>query len=58
MFDIGFLEVVLILIVALLVIGPKQLPQLAQTCGALVRKAKQWLNQTKDILNDKPDDEH
>lgn len=33
MFDVGFAEVGLVLIVALFVLGPKRLPQVAKTCG-------------------------
>ncbi len=33
MFDIGFQELVIIFVVALLVFGPKKLPELAKTMG-------------------------
>ncbi|HSO80570.1 MAG TPA: twin-arginine translocase TatA/TatE family subunit, partial [Chromatiaceae bacterium] len=33
MFDIGFLEMVLVGVVALLVVGPERLPKLARTAG-------------------------
>ncbi|MDC8014222.1 Sec-independent protein translocase protein TatB [Tahibacter sp. BL] len=40
MFDIGFSELVLIGIVALLVLGPERLPGAARTVGALLRRAR------------------
>lgn len=40
MFDIGFSELLLIGIVALLVLGPERLPKVASTVGALLRKAR------------------
>lgn len=44
MFDIGFWELVIIVIVTLLVIGPEQLP-------AFARKAGQWTAQIKRLTN-------
>jgi sec-independent protein translocase protein TatB len=41
MFDVGFSEVLVIGVVALLVLGPEKLPQAARTVGALLRKIKQ-----------------
>jgi len=43
MFDIGFLEMTLILVVALLVIGPDKLPGLAKTAGL-------WYGKTKAVM--------
>lgn len=40
MFDIGFSELLLIGVVALLVLGPERLPKAARTLGALLRKAR------------------
>ncbi len=40
MFDIGFAEMLLIAVVALLVLGPERLPGAARTVGALLRKAR------------------
>jgi sec-independent protein translocase protein TatB len=40
MFDVGFSELALIAIVALLVLGPERLPRAARTAGALVRRAR------------------
>lgn len=40
MFDIGFSEIALIAVVALLVLGPERLPRVARTAGALLRRAR------------------
>ena len=43
MFDVGFSELVIIAIVALLVLGPERLPKAARLAGLWVRKARaQW----------------
>ncbi|GMQ97195.1 MAG: hypothetical protein BMS9Abin15_0895 [Gammaproteobacteria bacterium] len=47
MFDIGFWELLLILIVALLVVGPQRLPGLARTAGLWVGKARHYLVSVK-----------
>lgn len=40
MFDIGFSEIALIAVVALIVLGPERLPRVARTAGALLRRAR------------------
>ncbi|HSH29321.1 MAG TPA: Sec-independent protein translocase protein TatB [Thiohalobacter sp.] len=40
MFDIGFWELGLLMIIALLVIGPERLPKVARTVGLLLGKAR------------------
>ena len=47
MFDVGFSELVLIAVVALLVLGPERLPGAARTVGALLRKARQSFESVK-----------
>lgn len=45
MFDIGFSELLIIGIVALLVLGPERLPAAARTVGGVLRKARQsWMS--------------
>ncbi|MBA2410809.1 MAG: twin-arginine translocase subunit TatB [Gammaproteobacteria bacterium] len=44
MFDIGFWELVLIGVVALLVVGPERLPALARQAGEWVGKAKRFVS--------------
>ena len=52
MFDIGTQELIIIFIVALLVVGPKKLPELARTLGKGVRELKSAMQGLKDNIND------
>ena len=47
MFDVGFFELMLIGVVALLVVGPERLPKLARTAGKWLGKGKQMINSVK-----------
>lgn len=47
MFDIGFWELVVIMIVALLVVGPERLPRLARTLGLWIGKAQGFVRTVK-----------
>ena len=47
MFDVGFLELLLIGVVALLVIGPERLPKVARTAGLWVGKGRRFLSSVK-----------
>jgi sec-independent protein translocase protein TatB len=50
MFEVGFSEIALIALVALLVLGPERLPGVARTVGALVRRARaSWQNVKGEI---------
>ena len=50
MFDVGFSEIALVAVVALLVLGPERLPRVARTAGALVRRARSsWQNVRSEI---------
>lgn len=50
MFEVGFSEIALIAVVALLVLGPERLPGVARTVGALVRRARaSWQNVRSEI---------
>ena len=44
MFDIGFGEMLLVALLALLVLGPQRLPGAARTLGALLRRARESWN--------------
>jgi sec-independent protein translocase protein TatB len=46
-FDIGFWELALIMVVALMVIGPDKLPGLARTAGLWVGKAQAMVRSVK-----------
>ena len=52
MFDIGTQELIIIFIVALLVFGPKKLPELARTLGKGVRELKSAMQGLKDNIDD------
>ena len=47
MFDFGFWEIILILMVALVVVGPERLPGLARTAGLWIGKAKRMVSEVK-----------
>jgi sec-independent protein translocase protein TatB len=47
MFDIGFSELLVIAIVALIVIGPRQLPKVARTLGHLFGRMQRYVNDVK-----------
>ena len=47
MFDIGFSEVILIFVIALLVVGPERLPRIARTAGLWVGKMRGFVSSVK-----------
>jgi sec-independent protein translocase protein TatB len=47
MFDIGFSELMLIAVVALIVIGPERLPKVARTLGHLFGRMQRYVNDVK-----------
>ena len=47
MFDVGFSELMVIGIVALVVIGPEKLPRVAKTIGHLMGRAQRYVNDVK-----------
>ncbi len=50
MFDIGFLELLVLSVVGLLVLGPERLPRVARTLGAYVGKARRtWTHVRMEI---------
>lgn len=51
MFDIGFSELLVIGIVALVVIGPEKLPRVARTMGHLFGKLQRYVSQVKSDIN-------
>lgn len=51
MFDIGFSELLVIGIVALVVIGPEKLPKVARTIGHLLGRAQRYVNDVKSDIN-------
>lgn len=58
MFDIGFSEMVVIAVVALIVIGPERLPKVARTAGHLLGRLQRYVGGIKsDISRDMALDE-
>lgn len=58
MFDVGFGEIFLIAIVALLVLGPERLPKAARFAGLWVRRARaQWYSVKAELENELADEE-
>ncbi len=58
MFDIGFIEIIIISLVALIVVGPERLPGVARTLGHLLGRARGYVNGIKtDIHNEMRMDE-
>src|ERR1700752_2008442 len=58
MFDIGFGEIFLIAVVALLVLGPERLPKAARFAGLWVRRARaQWYSVKAELENELADEE-
>lgn len=51
MFDIGFSEMMIIGVVALVVIGPERLPKVARTMGHLFGRMQRYVSQVKTDIN-------
>jgi sec-independent protein translocase protein TatB len=47
MFDIGFWELVVIAVIALLVVGPERLPELVRETGRWIRAARRFITDTR-----------
>jgi sec-independent protein translocase protein TatB len=50
MFDVGFFELLLIGIIALLVVGPERLPKVTRTAGAWVGRATRFVTSVKQDI--------
>ena len=51
MFDVGFSEVVIIAIIALVILGPERLPKVARTLGFWVGKARRMVADVKSDID-------
>ncbi len=51
MFDIGFTEIVVIAVVALIVLGPEKLPKTARTLGHLFGRLQRYVADVKADIN-------
>lgn len=52
MFDISFAELMIIMIVGLIVLGPERLPVVARTIGHLLGRAQRYVERVKSDLRD------
>jgi sec-independent protein translocase protein TatB len=50
MFDIGFSELILLAVVALVVVGPKRLPVATRTFGTLMGRAQRYVSDVKSDI--------
>lgn len=58
MFDIGFSELLVVAVVALIVLGPERLPRAARFAGLWVRRARaQWYSVKAELEHDLAADE-
>lgn len=51
MFDIGFSELIVIALVALIVFGPKRLPEMARTAGLWMGRLRRFMENVKQDLD-------
>ncbi|MGL4523237.1 MAG: twin-arginine translocase TatA/TatE family subunit [Bacilli bacterium] len=49
--NIGFSGLVIILLVALVVFGPKKLPEIGRSFGEMLREFKKGTNELRDDIN-------
>ena len=52
MFDIGFTELLIVAVVALLVVGPERLPEAVKTAALWLGRARGMLTEAKDTIKD------
>ncbi|REG82672.1 Sec-independent protein translocase protein TatB [Marinomonas pollencensis] len=57
MFDIGFSELLVVFVVALIILGPERLPTAAKTAGLWVRKIRRSISSVQREINAQLDQE-
>ncbi len=50
MFGIGFGELILLLVIALIIFGPEKLPEVAKTLGKFYRQVKDYSDSLREIV--------
>jgi sec-independent protein translocase protein TatB len=55
MFGIGTSEILIILLIALLVLGPKEIPKIARTLGRTMREFQRATDELKHTINSEID---
>ena len=58
MFNIGFGELILILLIAFLVVGPKDLPKVGRTLAKGVRELRKFMNDVKSSVDLKDEESY
>ncbi len=53
--SLGFPEIVMIMLVALILFGPKKLPEIAKLLGNTIREFKKTINEAKATIQDEID---
>lgn len=51
MFDVGFLELLVVGVVALLVVGPERLPKLARSAGMWIGRGRRFISSVKQDID-------
>ncbi|MDD5745815.1 MAG: TatA/E family twin arginine-targeting protein translocase [Candidatus Omnitrophica bacterium] len=54
MFSIGMPELILIFVVAMMVFGPRKLPEIGRTLGKAMREFKKATDDFKEAINQEP----
>ena len=57
MFGIGPQELIIVALIALVVLGPRRLPQMAREVGHFVREARSSIEEFREELDSEEDDE-
>jgi sec-independent protein translocase protein TatB len=57
MFGIGTTEILVILLIALLILGPKEIPKIARTLGRTMREFQRAKDELRHTINSEIDDE-
>ena len=57
MFNIGTPELLLILVIALVVVGPRKLPEIARTIGRAINQLKKAVNSVEEEISGIVEDE-
>jgi len=58
MFGLGFPEVAVIVVVAILIFGPKRIPELGSALGKTLRGFKEEIKNNDDETNKEDDQDH
>ena len=53
--NVGPLELMVVLVIALIVLGPKRLPEVGRSLGRGIREFKDTLSGVTDDIDDEPD---